>query len=474
MIKKLAVHRVVGALALLVLISPACLADAEPEGVRDFLDNYCLGCHDPAAKKGGLDLSALEFNPTVPDQLARWVMIHDRVKAGEMPPKGQTRPEPAEVETFTGSLAAALVRADQDRMAREGRATRRRLNRYEYENVLRDLLHAPWLQVKDALPEDGEAHRFNKIGDALDVSHVQMARYLATADDALRQVVASQVERPKSRTVRHYARDQRSFTGKMKFNVFNTRPERATFPLLGTQGQPDVRSGEAPISVGEDDPVQRDREAVGVVASTYEPLEIRFNTFKAPVSGRYRLRLNAFSVWVGPGKGQRWWIPDLDNVAAGRRSEPVTLYAETPPRLLRWLGSVDVAPEPSVHELEVWLLAGETIRPDAARLFRSRPPNWRNPLAERDGCPGVAFRWLEVEGPLDEDEPTAARRLLFGALPLAPSDRSDLAVDVVSADPHGDAERLLRNFVRHAYRRPVADEEGIPFQHSGIRSLEFT
>ena len=56
-----------------------------------------------------------------------------------------------------------------------------------------------------------------------------------------------------------------------------------------------------------------------------------------------------------------------------------------------------------MHELDVWLLQGETIRPDAARLFRSRPPNWHNPLAEQDGCPGVAFRWLEVEGPLLDD-----------------------------------------------------------------------
>ena len=39
-------------------------------------------------------------------------------------------------------------------------------------------MHAPWRQIKDALPEDGDAHRFNKIGDALDVSHVQVARYL--------------------------------------------------------------------------------------------------------------------------------------------------------------------------------------------------------------------------------------------------------------------------------------------------------
>jgi hypothetical protein len=112
-----------------------------------------------------------------------------------------------------------------------------------------------------------------------------------------------------------------------------------------------------------------------------------------------------------------------------------------------------------VHELDVWLLAGETIRPDAARLFRSRPPNYQNPLAEKDGCPGVAFRWLEVEGPLHDEWPTAGHRLLFGDLPLKSPERAGAAVDVVSEDPRRDAERLLRNFMRQAYRRPVAETE---------------
>src|SRR5213075_2575279 len=102
----------------------------------------------------------------------------------------------------------------------------------EYENTLRDLLGAPWLQIREMLPEDGEAFRFNKVGDALDISHVQMARYLAAADSALRQVVATQVTKPETTTKRYYARDQRSFMNPMKFSFFNSSPERATFPTL--------------------------------------------------------------------------------------------------------------------------------------------------------------------------------------------------------------------------------------------------
>src|SRR5882724_5451115 len=49
---------------------------------------------------------------------------------------------------------------------------------------LRDLLSLPYLEVKSFLPEDSEACGFNKVGEALDVSHVQMGRYLSAAEFA--------------------------------------------------------------------------------------------------------------------------------------------------------------------------------------------------------------------------------------------------------------------------------------------------
>src|SRR6185295_5820273 len=104
----------------------------------------------------------------------------------------------------------------------------------------------------------------------------------------------------------------------------------------------------------------------------------------------------------------------------GRRDEPIVIYSETPPRLLRWLGKFDITPEPSVHELDVYLLVGEMIRPDAGRLFRSRPgpARWQNPLAEKDGQPGVVFRSMEVEGPLYDQWPQKGHELLFGHLAM--------------------------------------------------------
>jgi mono/diheme cytochrome c family protein len=443
---------------LLLLSAAAAWASAQPTRPGDaFMEKTCYDCHDGETKKGGLDLTALPFYLDDPKTYAMWVKVHDRVHDGEMPPKKHEQPDETEKDAFLKSLTDPMVASERAHDAKEGRATQRRLNRYEYENTLRDLLHAPWLQVKEMLPEDGEAYRFNKIGDALDVSHVQMSRYLAAADYALRQVMATQVSRPQTTTTRYYARDQKSFTGKMKFSAFNKSPERATFPLLGSMAQPDVRSGKLPLTVGSADPATREQEAMGVVASSYEPIEVRFDRFKAPVAGFYRLRFSAYSVWVGAGPGEKWWHPDLDKVSAGRRPEPITIYSETPPRQLRLLGSFDVNPDPTQREIDAWLLGGEEIRTDAARLFRSRPPNYHNPLAQKDGQPGVAFRWMEAEGPIYDQWPTAGQKLLFDDLPLKPGKKG--GVEVVSANPAKDAERLLRNFLQHAYREPASEQD---------------
>jgi hypothetical protein len=470
--------KVIPSLAVLIAAVAHLFAAEAPPSCRQFLDAHCADCHDAESKKGGLDLAKLKFDLASPTNFSEWALVYDRVSNGEMPPKKKARPPAAETAPFLQSLSSSLVSSEQKRLALEGRATQRRLNRYEYENALRDLLHAPWLQIRDSLPEDGESLRFNKVGDALDVSHVQMARYLNAADYALRQAIAPYAEQPGAKVRRYYTRDQHSYTGPMEFTVFNTAPERATFPVLGFQGQPDVRAGKAPITSTNAE--LRELEGVGVVASAYEPIEPKFNQFRAPVAGRYKLRFNAYTVWVGPGESNKWYIPNLDDISRGHRDEPITITADTPPGLLRTLGTFDATPEPAVHELDVWLLAGEMIRPDAGRLFRSRPGagRWQNPLAEKDGQPGVVFRWMEVEGPIYDVWPPAGHQLLFGDLPIqsrkvTPPDSEAAAtnrvgrrrfqaapgVEVVSKQPLVDAERLLRGFMRQAYRRPTEDAE---------------
>ncbi|HTL17013.1 MAG TPA: DUF1592 domain-containing protein, partial [Patescibacteria group bacterium] len=228
---------------------------------------------------------------------------------------------------------------------------------------------------------------------------------------------------------------------------------RRTFPLLGLELQTNLMAMAHPKRP-KLEPELREKEAMAVVVSTYEPTEIRFGKFHAPVTGRYRLRFCGYSVWMGP---------KYNEVSAGRRSEPVTIYADTPPRLLRKLGSFDVNPDPTVREMEVWLLAGESVRPDAARFFRSRPPDHKNPLAGPDGMPGLAFAWMEVEGPLIDQWPPAGHRLMFGDLPIenhpASGPGEKPSVEVICKSPQAEAPRLLHSFLERTYRRPVLETD---------------
>jgi hypothetical protein len=429
-------------------------ATASP-ALQPFLTRHCVECHDAETRKGGLDLTAAVAAPETTAGIDRWVGIHDRVASGEMPPpKKKSRPTAGESRGFTNALAKVLLNTERQRIAREGRATQRRMNRHEYEQTVRDLLFLPALEVKGFLPEDGVVGGFNKVGAGLDVSHVHLGRYLSAAEFAVRSAMAPRVEAPKRTVQRFHAWDQGEFFGLIPLDG---PKERRTFPLVGLKLMTNVMA--TLKRDAEPDADRRQREAMGVVVSTYEPTEIRFGGFRAPMTGRYRLRASGYSFWMGP---------KFTQVSKGRRSEPVTLYADSDPRILRRLGSFDFGVEPTVCELEVDLLAGETIRPDAARLHRSRPPDHRNPLTEADGMPGVAFQWLEVEGPIFEQWPPAGHQALFGALPIKDRPKAEgvsrrrqrpAGVAVESAEPAIDAERLLRSFLGRAYRGTVAEAD---------------
>jgi mono/diheme cytochrome c family protein len=463
------------------------------------IETYCANCHNDVDHEAGLDLTSLKLAPGDPVSFQQWVKVHERLEAGEMPPKGKKRPSPEAAAAFVQTLGAALTAEERANVARAGRATQRRLNGYEYENALRDLFHAPWLQIRGQFPEDGEAHRFNKIGDALDVSHVHLARYMTAADYAIRQVMSVQLERPPTTTTRYYARDQRTLTSKFTPNIFNSSPDRMTYPVVDTTAQPEVRLSRAPVSVGAADPALRDREAVGWVSSNYVTgFTYRWDGFRAPVAGRYRIRFNGYTLWAAPGGVQMRFagekdtkgtprppnpnVPDYDRISAGRRDEPITVYTRNGV-MNRRVGSFDLTPEPAVHDVgEVWLLANETLVPDASRFYRSRPNNFRNPLMTPEGAPSVAFRWMEVEGPLYDDATTAGYRRLFGDLPLRRAKPgpgrvtvpvilsgerreggrnagrnvvplADVPVEVDSTQPRADAERLLGAFLERVYRR---------------------
>jgi hypothetical protein len=492
--------------AAILSIPIAARAAAPFAGAADFLQKNCVACHGAVAPKAGLDLTRLAYEPTNRDNFTAWVKVHDRVSAGEMPPGGLARSAAASGTSFLNRLAATLASSEKSANARSGRSPLRRLNAYEYENAIRDLLGTPWIAIKDKLPQDGIAHRFNKTGTALDVSHVQMARYLSTAQLAMREAMASHLIHPKTTTTRIYAREEPTLARNFWPREGNTRTDRLNFPVLDSHAQPDVRAGRLPVTSAE----TKEREAVGRVSSIFSDAGgFSWTSFRVPAAGRYRVRVKGYSIWVSGGGIDHWNFtgfgkektaylytprterPNPDEVWPGRRNEPIGVYAQSAGQS-RPLAAFDFTPNPTVNEVEVLLGAGELIQTDCMRLFRTRVNGseleYVNPLAEKDGMPGVAFQWLEVEGPLYDETSGAGYKLLFGDLPMrrvregeaggvtlqVPAPRppgddggfrnrfprlQDVAVTVDTVRPREDAERLLRAFMTRAYRAPVEETD---------------
>ncbi len=484
------------------------MAGSPPPFADGFIQKNCALCHNASAASGGLDLTKLAFEPANPDNFAIWVKVHDRVSAGEMPPAGMPRPAAESLQQFVNGLSAALTGYERAAVSEHGRAGLRRLNAYEYENAIRDLLAIPWVQIKGKLPQDGEAYRFNKIGGALDVSHIQLSRYMSSADYALREAMASQLIRPAPAVTRIYARQEPTLARSFRPREGNTRTDRLNFPVLDSHAQPDVRAGRSPIS----SPETKEREAIGRVSSIFSDAGgFSWSSFRVPTPGRYRVKVKGYTIWVSGGGVDHWNFegfgpqktayvyqptyhrPNSDEVWPGRRNEPIGVYAQSSGQS-RPLGEFDFTPEPSINEVEVLLGATETLQTDAMRLFRTRvngtEQEYVNPLAQQDGMPGVAFQWLEVEGPLYDQTTGAGYRLMFGDLPMrrladgepggvtlqivapppAPGAANpagafrgrgprmqDVRVEVATQHPGEDAERLIRAFLTQAYRRPVEE-----------------
>ncbi|MEI6535558.1 MAG: DUF1587 domain-containing protein, partial [Verrucomicrobiaceae bacterium] len=178
---------------LLLFLCTPHLPGAQPAADK-FFEQHCYDCHDKESKKGGLDMTELKPEFTNSASFATWMKVHDRIENGEMPPpKKKKRPSAGEVAQITGWLDQELIAADTRRHATEGRAVLRRITRVEYENAMRDLLALPDLRLIDMLPADGQRGGYDKLGEALDLSHVQLAKYLEAADYAL---VAATAVRP--------------------------------------------------------------------------------------------------------------------------------------------------------------------------------------------------------------------------------------------------------------------------------------
>lgn len=447
-----------------------------------FLDKHCIDCHDSDTHKGNLDLTAIKQDFSDADNFARWVKIHDQIESGEMPPKKKPRPGHDEVGAVTNELAAALVKAERSRLDAESRTGVHRLTRGEYENTVRDLFDMPGIALQNGLPADGSAHGFDKNSDALDISHVNLAKYIEAADKTLDMAIATRPTAPPSEIVRlslagNYEPDIMLMQGDAML-LRDKKPD----PVVPPAGKyPHVNQG-AHEQLG----IFNRQSSVGVFRHEDESWNAYFRKFAALYPGHYRVRASFYSFqWekgkVLPSRGTeaaRLSVVQFnDNGRGGQHPSYVLGYFDAP------------SLESKVHQMDVWLNYKESFGFNVASLapvVLYAVGSW----GQRDRTMGftgpcIASDWLDVEGPIHDVWPPRSHQLLFGELPLTefnPADQKDvhkptrkpLKQEIVgcknrpdevkgiwtveSQEPLKDADRLLAVFLPKAFRRPVDAE----------------
>ena len=181
--------------SILALCGAAVLLSATSAAASDqtLVDQYCVACHNDSAQTAGVSLQGLD--PARADlDPALWERVLRKVGSGEMPPSGLPAPEQSQRSMFVARLEQALdqaARANPD----PGRPPAHRLNRAEYSNAVRDLLHLD-LDLTTMLPGDDSGYGFDNIADVLTLSPALLDRYMFAARHVSRLAVGAAVSKP--------------------------------------------------------------------------------------------------------------------------------------------------------------------------------------------------------------------------------------------------------------------------------------
>jgi hypothetical protein len=408
------VHRFI-ALSALAVQAATATAESPPgakpfdEQIRPFLAKHCVECHSGAKPKGdiALDTLAPDFDRRSAEET--WQLVLKKLKAGEMPPKEKPRPPEKEVKALTEWIDGQVTATAAKRKS-EGRVVLRRLNRVEYENTVRDLLGIE-VNLKEQLPQDGAADGFDNVGAALHTSSFLMEKYLDAADTALNIAITNRPKPPPS--------------------------TKKSYKLTDTHV----------VKLSTEDVYRKMNDAVVCFCSS-EWHNVWLSPFYPQDRGRYRFRISA-SGFQSKDKPVTFRV----TISGGRLTGKSGLigYFDAPPNKPTVVEFVQyMEPRTTISVLPYGLAGANTVTKVGAEKW--------------DG-PGLAVQFIEVEGPLNDTWPPPSHRRLFGDLAQGPAPNYNYRdrVEVVSKDPEADAQRILLDFTRRAFRRAVTPDDVKPF-----------
>ncbi len=398
-----------------LIISETAAGNADNKPANDpanrLFAQHCQKCHSGPKPMGDFQIGNLSSDFANRKNREQWLTVLDQLKKGDMPPKDKPRPPAAEVQAAIKWISERAAEAELALRATEGRVVLRRLNRAEYANTVRDLLGVE-VDLADLLPPDTSTSGFDNSAEALHTSSYLMRSYLEAADRVLNEAIANQPQ---------------PWLLKKRFDI---REEKSVKPMGSVYRHVD--------------------DGVAIFA-TWESANIRVTmwNFRSHVRGKYRFRISGYG-FQSEGK------PINFRVTAG------TLKEVTEERLIDYFAVP--ANKPTVIEFTEQLEPENRIRILAEGL-PALPPAVEKIGADKYKGPGLVIQWVDVEGPLLESWPPPSHKAIFGDLKQAvvPSPGDPKRLEVVSQQPMVDAERILRDFARRAFRRTVTAEDIRPF-----------
>ena len=382
---------------------------------RALLDRYCVTCHNGRLRTGGLALDDLDVTDVAAHAETLEKVVR-KLRAGQMPPPGRPRPEPAAAGAFAAALEAALDGAAAA-APNPGRVSVHRMNRFEYVNVIDDLLA---LEIDPSmLPVDDAGIGFDNNADVLSVTSALMARYLSAATKISRLALGNpRAIRPavQVRRASEFAFQDDRAGEEMPFGTHGGLAVRHVFPLDGVYAFK----------------IRLQRNGVGdtIRGIDYEhDVQVRVDhalvrTFS--VGGKY----------PGPDPGQHNAIPE-DDV----ESQRLHTYRLTADDHLEFRMPVKAG----VRLVTAAFTDRRPRAPESVPLVPVSRPH--SVFVDDAGTPGIDT--LQISGPFDGQPPehTPSRARIFSCRPAAAEDHERCA------------REILRTLGRRAYRRPLVEAD---------------
>jgi hypothetical protein len=162
--------------------------------VKPFVARHCVGCHSGKQPAAQLDLTVYNAMADVVRDHAHWATVAERLKVGDMPPKGLPRPDAAASKNVIAWVEAMRANEARKHAGDPGIVLARRLSNAEYNYAIRDLTGVDIRPTREFPVDPANPEGFDNTGESLAMSPALLNKYLQAAREVANHMVLTPVD----------------------------------------------------------------------------------------------------------------------------------------------------------------------------------------------------------------------------------------------------------------------------------------